>query len=411
MIARVTPSPLSGDVAAVKSKSYAHRLLIAAALSGGEMSFGDSRDAYLTAHALESLGFDAKFSDESVRYGAFHKKEKSIKVEVGESGSTLRFLVPLSAALGVQAEFAMEGRLAERPMTALAAALSAHGALWEDRSVKGQLCPGVYEIDATVSSQFVSGLLMALPLLDGDSELRLLGRAVSAPYINITLEVLSSAGIEIKRTAQGFFVRGRQKYNLKSAVVPGDFSGAAFCLVAGALGEGVRMTGLDPKNAQGDKAILDFLRRAGARVAVSDREIIVRKGGLLSFRADIGETPDLAPILSVVAAYAQGESVLERVSRLKDKESDRLRAIRDMLMRAGIATREEGNALVIAGGAPHGADFNSYSDHRMAMAEAILAAYATGESRINDMMCVRKSYPRFWEDFARLGGRYEVEGR
>jgi len=182
-------------------------------------------------------------------------------------------------------------------------------------------------------------------------------------------------------------------------------------LVAGALGEGVTVKGLDLSSAQGDKEIVRILREAGACVRVDGTDIHVEKGALRAFSADVGETPDLAPILAVLAAYSEGESVLRKVSRLRDKESDRLLAIRDMLGRAGIATREESDSLVIVGGAPKGADFRSFSDHRMAMSEAILAAYAEGESRIDDAKCVSKSYPAFWEDFAALGGRYEVEGR
>ena len=406
---RVAPHPLSGEVAAVKSKSYAHRYLIAAALSGGQLSFGDSQDAFLTAHALADLGFEATFNSTVVQYGGFCKPNGVVNVRVGESGSSLRFLLPLAAALGVQADFITAGRLGERPMAALTEALSARGATATARSVRGALTAGVYSIDATVSSQFVTGLLMALPLLKGDSEIRLVGRAVSAPYIDITLEVLAQAGILIQRTEAGFFVPGSQRYRLEKAEVPGDFSGAAFPLVAGALGNGVSVTGLDLSTAQGDKAVVEAIRAAGGEVRVLGKGITVKKGALRPFRVDVGETPDLAPILSVLAAFASGESVLDRVSRLRDKESDRLRAIREMLSAAGISSREEGDTLVIAGGAPHGGAFASYSDHRMAMSQAILAAFASGVSVIDDKECVKKSYPRFWQDFGALGGDYEVE--
>lgn len=409
MKARLFPHSLSGEISAVASKSYAHRLLIAAALSGGGLSYGDSDDAARTAHALASLGFQAKFSEKSVQYGDFIKTDNRVDVSVGESGSTLRFLLPLAAALGVNARFLTEGRLGERPMAALTTALSAHGVRATANEVKGQLTSGRYEIDATVSSQFVTGLLMALPLLAGDSEIVLCGRAVSAPYIEITLDVLEKAGIEIERTQSGFFVKGGQHYRRRWTSVPGDYSGAAFLLVAGAFGAGIKVKGLDPTDKQGDKAILDHLRAAGASILRTEEAIEVRGGELRAFTADVGETPDLAPILAVLAAKAKGESALLRVSRLKDKESDRLFAIRDMLSRAGISSREEDDRLLIAGGAPHGGEFRTFSDHRMAMSEAILAAFAEGESSIDDMLCVKKSYPRFWEDYAKTGGKYEVE--
>ena len=409
MKVKVFPHQLNGVLSAVPSKSYAHRYLIAAALSGGGVNFGDSEDALTTARALTALGFCAEFTETSVHYGGFCRPEGMRDVFVGESGSTLRFLLPLAAALGVNATFVTAGRLGERPMGALTAALSSHGVNATAHSVSGALTSGRCEVDATVSSQFVTGLLMALPLLQGDSEIVLLGRAVSAPYIDITLEVLVRAGITVKRTAEGFMIPGGQKYNLQDGEVPGDFSGAAFPLVAGAIGGAVTLTGLDASSAQGDKAILEYLRNVGAKVKLSGRTVTVEKGALNAFTADIGETPDLAPVLAVLAAFAAGESRLKKVSRLRDKESDRLFAIEDMLQKAGVAAKEEGDDLIIFGGKPQGAAFTSFADHRMAMSEAVLAAYATGTSVIDDAVCVKKSYPRFWADFAALGGKYEME--
>jgi len=405
------PSPLAGTVAAVPSKSYAHRLLIAAALSGGELSFGPSDDALRTAKGLAEMGFEAAFEGTSVRYGAFRPSDDVRNIHVGESGSTLRFLLPLAAALGVRANFVTEGRLGERPMDALSEALRAHGLETDGKGVLGTLTAGRYEIDATVSSQYITGLLMALPLLTGDSEIVLKGRMVSAPYVDITLEVLEKAGVLVRRTEEGFFIRGGQKYHLTESRVPGDFSGAAFYLVAGALGEGVTVTGLDMHSAQGDKAVTEVIRRAGAFVEAEGDRVTVRGGVLRAFEADLGAIPDLAPILSVLAAYSEGESVFTKVNRLRDKESDRLLAIRTMLAQAGIETREGDDVLYIRGGKPKGGAFDSYSDHRMCMSEAVLAAFATGDSTITNKDCVRKSYPAFWEDYAQVGGKYEVERR
>jgi len=405
----VSSAPLSGEVAAPLSKSYAHRMLIAAALSGGSVFFGPSDDARRTAEGLVSLGFQGTFKGETVSFGAFMPSDSEREICVGESGSTLRFLLPLATALGVKATFITEGRLGERPMEPLLASLRAHGVTAEGSRVCGKLASGEFQIDATVSSQFVTGLLMALPLLDGDSEIVLRGEMVSAPYVDITLDVLSRSGIEVKRTDRGFYLKGGQKYHAFSGGVPGDFSGAAFPLVAGALGKGVTVTGLDLTSVQGDKEVLSVLRAAGAKVQTDGARVTVKKGELKAFRADIGAIPDLAPVLAVLAAYAKGESRFDKVGRLRDKESDRLFAIREMLRAAGISTREEGDSLFVVGGAPKGGVFDSFSDHRMAMSEAVLAAFASGESTITDYTCVRKSYPEFWEDFAALGGKYEVE--
>lgn len=406
---KLFPHSLKGAVMAVPSKSYAHRMLIWAALSGGSVYYGKSDDAYLTAQGLASLGFSADFADNSVNYKGFSLPATTQKVFVGESGSTLRFLLPLAAALGVSATFETAGRLGERPMDALTTSLCAHGVTATAHGVCGALKSGSFELDATVSSQFVTGLLMSLPILKGDSEIVLLGRAVSAPYIDITLDVLSRAGIEVRRTDKGFFVPGGQKYEKTQTSVPGDFSGAAFPLVAGALGGKVTVEGLDLSSKQGDKAIVDALRLFGADVEINGDKISVEKKETNAFCIDVGETPDLAPILSVLAAFANGASVLKSVSRLRDKESDRLFAIEEMLGGAGIETKEEGDSLVVVGGKPHGAAFRSFSDHRMAMSEAILASYATGQSEVDDFLCVKKSYPEFWQDYSALGGQYEVE--
>lgn len=409
MTVSLSPSPLAGAIDAPLSKSYAHRLLIAAALSGGSLSFGDSADARRTAIGLSELGFTAEFSGNFVRFGAFRKKEGTTLVHVGESGSTLRFLLPLAAAKGIDADFIAEGRLGSRPMGALVSALAKRGVTASSLSTRGALTSGVFEIDATVSSQFVTGLLMALPILNGDSELRLVGELVSSPYVDITLEVLSQAGIEIEKKGRSFFIKGGQTYALKSSRVQGDFSGAAFFLAAGALGEGVCVRGLNLASAQGDKAILSVLKSAGAIVREEGDSVTVRKGESRPFTVSVESIPDLAPILSVVAAFAKGESLLLNVARLKDKESDRLFAIRDMLSKAKIRTKEEGDALRIFGGEPQGAAFDAFSDHRMAMSEAVLAAFAKQKSLINDGDCVKKSYAAFWRDYASCGGKYEVE--
>ena len=401
---------LTGTVAAVPSKSYAHRLLIAAALSGESLDYGTSDDARRTARGLVALGFQGTFKGETVSYGAFRPSSDEHIVEVGESGSTLRFLLPLAAALGVRARFVTEGRLGERPMDALTAALRAHGVECDGKSVAGKLTHGVFEIDATVSSQFITGLMMTLPLLEGESELRLQGSMVSAPYVEITKDVLKKAGIVVRATDTGFCIPGGQKYTLKGGTVPGDFSGAAFYLVAGALGEGVTVTGLDMTSAQGDKRVVDVLRAAGAEILEKEEGIYVKRGAGRAFTVDVSDIPDLAPILSVFAAFCEGNSLFTGVKRLRDKESDRLAAIVDMLTRAGICTNVTTDALTVTGGTPHGGAFQSYADHRMCMSSAVLAAFATGKSTVTEWECVKKSYPNFWEDFEKVGGKYEVEG-
>lgn len=412
MNAEIYPSEIFGEIDCPPSKSVAHRLLIAAFLSGEKtvienVSF--SEDVKATIGAIKSLGAKLEVFDNSVAlYG--REKVASAKVFCNESGSTLRFLMPVASALKIKAEFDGLDGLKRRPIKDLVNSLNSHGAEISGLKLNGELKSGVFDINAGVSSQYISGLLFALPILDGDSEIRFIGKAVSKSYIEITIDVLNLFGIKIEKTENGFKIKGNQRYrSAKTVKVEGDYSNAAFFLAAGALGSGVTVNGLNEYSAQGDKNILKVLDGFGAKINRKGSSVTVSKGELKGQKVDVTDIPDLAQIISVVAAFSVGESVIRGVERLKLKESDRLKAITDMLTLSGIEWKLSDEELKIFGGRPHGGIFDGGNDHRTVMSCAILAAFTDSSSKITGIEAVNKSYPNFFDDFKKTGGKCDVD--
>ena len=413
----VEKSKLCGCVTPPASKSVAHRVLIASALCDEPTEVlgalqGD--DVQATINALKALGAVFSEKDEDARV-VFPAKQRhgEVTINVKESGSTLRFMLPIVCALGVTASFCGEGRIAERPISELLCALSEHGISVSDGAlpltVGGKLKAGDHVIDGTVSSQYVTGLLFALPLLDGDSTLELKGGAVSANYIDITLSVLEKFGISIDRAGNAFYVRGGQRYKSPKRVrVEGDFSGAAFFAVGGALCGEVALLGLNPNSLQGDKIVLELLKEMGADINICDDKIIVKESTLSAIEFCAENCPDLVPVMSVAMAGANGVSRILGVDRLRHKESDRLRGVIDMLANLGISAEYQNNSLKILGGALCGGVLSSQNDHRLSMSGAIAAAAAAGKTTILDAECVKKSYPAFFADLKKLGGKVDA---
>ena len=416
MNAYITPAKLNGEITAPTSKSYAHRLMIAAFLSGDgtveNVTF--SKDAYATVNVLKALGGKVEISGNSVKItrakscGARDEERSAGGYALAnaiESGSTLRFLLPVAAALGKKVEFTGEEGLLKRPFKQLTDCFNERGAKIDGLKVSGKLKSGEFKITASVSSQFISGLLFALPLLNGDSEIVLDGEQVSKSYVDITIDVLKLYGIEITPSKSGYFIKGNQTYKSgKTVKVEGDWSGAAFYLSAGAINGEITVKGLNPKSVQGDRKIIGVLKRFGASVTVSEGGVTVKRNELNGTTVDLEDIPDLGQIISVVAAYATGETVLKSVNRLKIKESDRLKAITDMLSVSGIAYYSADDELKIYGGAPKGGSFSGGNDHRTVMSCAVLAANAMGETQITDAEAINKSYPDFFKDYKILGG-------
>ncbi|MBQ5926908.1 MAG: 3-phosphoshikimate 1-carboxyvinyltransferase [Clostridia bacterium] len=412
MNATITPSPIFGELTAPPSKSYAQRVLLAAFLSGEEtkiQNLGDSADVCACLNALNVLG--AEYYNEN---GILVCRRTALRnhtiVSVGESATLYRFLLPVLSALGLEIEFTGKKSLFDRPVSALKAVLTDHGIAFSDSGVSGKLSSGTYSIQADISSQYISGLLFALPLLNGDSEILLQGKKVSAPYIRMTVAVLRAFGVIIEETEKGYFIQGGQTYRSPKEMitVEGDYSGAAFLLSLGALGGCVSVNNLLQNSLQGDKEILSLLQKFGATIKATETAVTVQKGELQGVEVDCEDIPDLVPVLAVVGAYSKGQTLLKNVERLKIKESDRVAGVLNLLESANIQAEYTNGNLKINGGTPKGGTFFTQDDHRIAMAGAVLSAFAKGNSTLDGIECVEKSYPSFFQDFERLGGKIRV---
>jgi len=402
MNVRIIPKKLHGKVAAITSKSSAHRTVICGALCDAPSFAGInlfSEDIDATLECVKGLGCGVEKTDGGVRLLP-HSAPASRRFPCSESGSTLRFMLPVAAALG-GGSFIGHGRLPERPTGALMDCLAAHGAVFSnDRlpfEVSGKLTSGEFSLPGDVSSQFVSGLLFALPLLDGDSEIVLTSPLASKGYVDLTVEVISRFGIRVTPTEKGFFVPGNQKYvSPDSVLCEGDWSNAAFWLTAGFLGDEIGMTGLDPESAQKDKRVIEILKE------------MKREGDITVPCSDI---PDLVPVLSVAASGRIGKTVFTETARLRIKESDRAAAVCAMLENlGGKAETDEDSITVFGTGRLNGGRVDSFGDHRIAMSAAVAAVICSSPVIITGAQAVNKSYPRFFEDYKMLGGEcYEID--
>lgn len=381
----IQPGKLSGSVTVPPSKSIAHRMLICAAFSDNPTAIicpETSKDIEATAECLQTLGAKIQRTDNGYYVIPATDIPAGVYLNCRESGSTLRFLLPVIGALGVQATIKMEGRLPRRPLAPLWEEMQRMGCKLsrpaEDTILcEGRLLPGAYSIAGDISSQFISGLMMALPLIHGESRLEITGNTASLPYVEMT-----------KHVQQLFSQTHSQTY-----AVEGDWSSAAFWLAANALGCNITVAGLTPSSPQGDSAIAYLLPQLKGNVTICAKDI-----------------PDLIPVLSVVAAANKG-AVFTDIARLRLKESDRVTAIVDLLSSLGGKAEATENTLTVYGTGLIGGTVRSHGDHRIAMSAAIAATVCKETVTILGAECVKKSYPRFWEEYTNLGGMYEKQLR
>lgn len=408
------PGPRSGELTIPSSKSHAHRLLIAAALGEKPVTIrlrGFSNDILATADCLRAMGAEIGCVEDGVSVRPINRSDlrrEEISLNCGESGSTLRFLLPVPGACGLLGCFRMEGRLPQRPMDDYEDELRRHGMIIRRDGVflhaAGRLSAGEYCLPGNVSSQFFSGLLFVLPLLKGDSSLSCEGRLESAAYIRMTETVLRESGIRFEKQDSDWTIPGGQRFQLPETVqAEGDWSNAAFFLCLGALtNRGVTVYGLRPDSIQGDRAVLKTLEDFGAQVSVEEDSISVRAGERKAFRLDATDVPDLVPVLSVLACAAEGESVISGAERLRMKESDRILSTLSLIRNLGGSAFETEDGLIIRGnGRLRGGSVDSFHDHRIAMSAAVAAALCTEPVEVSDPSCVEKSYPAFWQDWER----------
>lgn len=425
---KVYPGPLNGRIFSQPSKSMAHRAMICAALADGT-SFIDnvvlSDDISATLGAISAIGADTKVRDSTV-----YKGRKSVTIEsrgqinlrakeidCGESGSTARFILPITRLSAEPVTVTGHGSLISRPFTPYKEVFSKKGVYYSDSeekmpiTVSGKLSPGEYVLPGDVSSQFISGLLLALPLLESSSHLTIQSRMESSPYIFMTIRVLKEFGIHIRSDAekQSFDIAGGQKYKpVKNYVVEGDWSQAAFFCVMGALSGNIVIEGLKTDSIQGDKVILDILEHMGARFEFRKEGLSIKKSRLSGTDADASQCPDLVPAIAAAASVAQGMTHVRNAARLRIKESDRLGTISRELGALGADITEEAGGLIIHG-VPSllGGRADGSRDHRIVMALAAASTVCKNAVVIKGSETVKKSYPGFWEDFKVLGGRIE----
>ena len=419
MTARIRPGRApAGTLAAPPSKSMAHRAVLCAALAGGESrlsGLAHSQDIDATLGAAAALGARVETGADWARItGAGPLRAPDTPIDCNESGSTLRFLIPL-AALGAQpVAFTGRGRLMQRPQGVYRDLFAAQGLRFEQRpdslTVAGPLRPGSFELAGDVSSQFVSGLLFALPLLAGNSRLRLRPPVESRSYIELTRAAQRRFGVESRWLDEyTLAVPGGQAYRPQDMAIEGDWSQAAFPAVLGALAGDVAVTGLEPGGLQGDAAVADILRRCGGRVEAAPGGFRFVKSALHGVRIDLADCPDLGPILMVLGLFCEGETVIYNAGRLRLKESDRIAAMEQELRKVGGDIQSDGGTVTVRRSALHppAAPFQGHNDHRVVMSLTVLAAAAGLPAEIDGAEAVAKSWPGFFAAVRQLG--VEVE--
>ncbi len=408
-------SPLSGELTLPPSKSIMHRAIICAALAAGESRVSPvifSDDILRTIDAVRALGAEVDMLDGAVAVRGITSPAERADINCGESGSTLRFIMPVAAALGTTASFTGSGMLPSRPLGVFYDVMPPHGAAMSSShlplTVSGQLRSGTYTVDGGVSSQFITGLMFALPLLSGSSTIRLSSPLQSASYVNITLSVLRSFGVNILQRGSEYIIPGRQRYRPHDYISEGDWSHSAFFITAAMAGGEIRLRGLKKVSPQGDSAVFDIARRMGADLSFDGDTLVCRKKRSSGITIDASDIPDLVPAIAAAAALAGGRTNIINAGRLRIKECDRLAAMSQGLAALGAEVAESADALVIKGGGElHGGSIDGHGDHRIVMAFACLAS-CIGNVTISCAEAVSKSYPGFFDDFKKLGGKYHV---
>ena len=418
---KIYPSKLKGEVKIPPSKSMAHRAIICAALSDGlciieNIDYSD--DIIATIDAMNSLGAKiVKHKDYIEVIGAYGSDEKAKEtriIDCNESGSTLRFLVPISLLFEGRSKFIGRGNLGKRPLTTYYNIFEKQGIEYSYEEgnlnlvIDGELKAGTFEVEGNVSSQFITGLLFTLPLLNEDSKIIITTEMESKGYIDLTLRAMSDFGVEIiNNNYREFIIKGNQKYKARNYRVEGDYSQAAFFLCADSLGNDVLCKDLDLNSLQGDKEVIDILERMN--VVFNANDIGVKgttNGELISTVIDGSQCPDIIPVLTSVAALTKGTTEIINAGRLRIKECDRLAAVTSELNKLGAKIIEKEEGLVVTGveKLQGGVEVWSHKDHRIAMTLAIASTRCEEPIVIKDYECIAKSYPNFFDDFKALGG-------
>ncbi|WP_294663490.1 3-phosphoshikimate 1-carboxyvinyltransferase [uncultured Ruminococcus sp.] len=415
---KFSPFVPNGTVNVPPSKSDVHRAIICAAMANGVSRISPvalSNDIKATIGCIKALGADAVLENNVLTVdGTNMYKNKTALLDCGESGSTLRFFIPIAAVGNINATFVGKGKLPQRPIGIFTEALPKAGTTCKTEGglpleIKGQLKSGIFEIPGNVSSQFITGLLLALPILEGDSEIVLTSPLESVGYIAMTIRTMKQFGVNIQATEKGWHIKGGQSYKTCDYTTDGDWSQAAFFMVLGAVSGKVTVKGVAKDSMQGDKKCAEILARFGAKVTQLDNEVTVEKGELKAITIDASQIPDLVPVLSVCAAFAEGTTKIINAERLRIKECDRLKATAELLNNLGGKVKELSDGLEITGvSSLKGGNVNGYNDHRIVMSAAVCAARSDEDITATFAMSINKSYPDFYIDYNSIGGKANV---
>ena len=415
---KFSPFVPNGTVNVPPSKSDVHRAIICAAMANGVSRISPvalSNDIKATIGCIKALGADAVLENNVLTVdGTNMYKNKTALLDCGESGSTLRFFIPIAAVGNINATFVGKGKLPQRPIGIFTEALPKAGTVCKTEGglpleIKGQLKSGIFEIPGNVSSQFITGLLLALPILESDSEIVLTSPLESVGYIAMTIRTMKQFGVNIQATEKGWHIKGGQSYKTCDYTTDGDWSQAAFFMVLGAVSGKVTVKGVAKDSTQGDKKCAEILARFGAKVTQLDNEVTVEKGKLKAITIDASQIPDLVPVLSVCAAFAEGTTKIINAERLRIKECDRLKATAELLNNLGGKVKELSDGLEITGvSSLKGGNVNGYNDHRIVMSAAVCAARSDEDITATFAMSINKSYPDFYIDYNSIGGKANV---
>lgn len=422
---KLYPKNLKGEVKIPPSKSMAHRAVICAALGDGVSKITNidlSDDIIATIDAMRSIGAVINNNSEYIEIKGIKAKDLSLErdyervIDCNESGSTLRFLVPIALAFEGVTRFVGKGNLGKRPLNTYYEIFDAQGIKYEykegilDLVTSGQLRSGEFKVKGNISSQFITGLLFSLPLIEGDSKIIITTELESKGYIDLTLSALKDFGIEIiNRNYEEFIIKGNQSYKSRDYRVEGDYSQGAFFLSADAIGAEVNILDLKEDSLQGDKEVIDILTRMGVAIIKEEKYTKGKVQVLKSTLIDASQCPDIIPVLAVVAALSEGRTEIINAGRLRIKECDRLNAVTLELNKLGARIEEKAEGLIIDGVKEFKGGVNvwSHKDHRIAMSLAIASIKCKEPIILEDYECVSKSYPHFFEDFKMLGGSFD----
>lgn len=422
----ITPKELNGTVNIPPSKSMSHRAVIAASLADGESIIENvimSNDIEATCEAMKKFGAKIKVVDGEmgrknlIINGGLKAEKSPLVIDSNESGSTLRFLIPIGSIAEREVTFTGKGKLIERPLDVYYKIFDNQGIYYENNKgnlplrLDGSIKPGTYRIKGNISSQFISGLMFSLPLLKEDSIIEIEGELESKGYVHMTIDVLKDFGINIEnKDDKVFIIKGNQRYISCRYKVEGDFSQAAFWMVAGAIGGEITCLGVNTDSLQGDKEIINIMEKMGASIEkVGKEKILVKKGNTVSLDIDGSQIPDIIPVLSVLSALSSGETNIYNASRLRIKESDRIKSTTSELKKLGAYINEKDDGIIVKGQESFlGGRVESWNDHRIAMAMAVASIRCKDKVVIEGAESVNKSYPEFWNDFQKLGGQIKI---